>query len=105
VSQRWALLKHSCKPFCPACFDIIFTEIEVHQLPALSQHSCKGLCPGCSEVMIAAEIKVRQRWALRQNSCKPLCIFSFHVTARQLEFADVAPGCHCRELPQKKTGA
>jgi hypothetical protein len=42
---------------------------------------------------------VRQRWALRQHSCKNLGILSFHVTARQLECADAAPGCHQWELP------
>ena len=38
-----------------------------------------------------------QRWALRQHSCKGLSLLSFHVTIRQLEFADASPDCHHRQ--------
>jgi hypothetical protein len=39
VSQRWALLQHSCKPIYPACADFIVAELEV------IQHSCKAFYP------------------------------------------------------------
>ena len=91
VRQRCAPPQHSCKALCPGIVDPIIAEIEASQRWALCQPSGKRpLCPGCSEVVIVAEIKVRQLWALHQHSCKALCILSFHVTARQLECADVA---------------
>ena len=102
MHQLPALRKHSCKPLCSACSNVIVAHVEVSQLPTLTQHSYNPLCPDCSETRFATEVKVHQRWSLRQHSCKTLCICSFHFTLRQLECCDSTPDCHRRELPQNE---
>jgi hypothetical protein len=71
VSQRWVLLKHSCKTRCPGIADLIAAEIEVSQRWTLRKHSYKALCPSIADP-IAAEIEMIQRCALPQHSCKVL---------------------------------
>jgi hypothetical protein len=100
VSKRCGLRQHSCKALCTAWPDPIAAEIEVSQRCDLCQHSNKTLCPRWSEIHeIAVKIEVHQLPALSQHSCKLLRILFCHVSARQLECAHAAPGCHQWQLP------
>jgi hypothetical protein len=67
----------SSNPPFPDSVDVISVDIELSQLCALPQHSCKTLCPACSNVIVP-EIEVH--------------LLTVHVTARQLECGDAAPG-------------
>ena len=73
VSQRCALLQHSCKTLCSISADQIASDLQVSN----------AICPGCSDE-IAVEIEVSRRCALRQHSCKTLCCIKTSMGAYRI---------------------